>query len=61
MKLKLAFTCAAVCLLWALAFLFFSLGDSDRAAWIFLIVTAVAVALLSIINSFVCLYVILKK
>lgn len=61
MKFKLAFTCAAVCLLWALAFLFFSVRASDRDAWIFVVTTAAAVTLLSIANFFALLYVILKK
>lgn len=61
MKLKLAFTCAGVLLIFALAFLFFSFGDSDRAAWVFLIVASVATTLLTIVNSFVLLYLLKAK
>jgi hypothetical protein len=61
MKYKLAFSCASVLLLFAVTFLFFSVRKSDYTAWAFMVVAAVLTTLLCIINSFVLLYLILKK
>jgi hypothetical protein len=61
MKIRLSFLCLAALALYGITFLLFSVRESDAVAWGFIVVVSSITTLLSIINSFLLLYLLKLK